>query len=81
MPKGRPKVPVVLPAEDRQQLVAVARSRSLPHGLVMRARIVLLAADGLPNAAIAEQLGFSQQSVCLWRKRYLEQGLKGCTTN
>jgi len=77
MVKGRPKVPVVLSTEDRQQLASVAGSRSLPHALVMRARIVLMAADGLANATIAEKLGFSQQSVCLWRKRYLEQGIEG----
>jgi len=77
MVKGRPKVPVVLSTEDRQQLASVAGSRSLPHGLVIRARIVLMAADGLANATIAEKLGFSQQSVCLWRKRYLEQGIEG----
>ena len=65
MAQGRPKKPVVLQEEERLQLSAVANSRSLPHGLVMRARIVLLAADGLANAEIAEKLGFSQQSVCL----------------
>jgi putative transposase len=77
MPKGRPKQPVVLSEKDRQQLASVAGSRSLPHGLVMRARIVLMAADGLANATIADKLRFSQQSVCLWRKRYLEQGIEG----
>lgn len=77
MPKGRPKIPVVLPAEDREQLSAVVRSRSMPHGLVMRARIVLLAADGLPSNLIARRLGFSNQSVCLWRKRYLAHGVQG----
>ena len=77
MSQGRPKQPVVLSEEDHQQLVAVAHSRSLPHGLVMRARIVLLAADGLSNAAIAEKLSFSQQSVCTWRKRYLYRGVQG----
>lgn len=77
MPKGRPKIAVVLPAEDRDQLSAVARSRSMPHGLVMRARIILMAADGLPNALIARTLGYSQQSVCLWRRRYLDHGVQG----
>ena len=77
MSKGRPKRPVVLPEEDRQQLSAVANSRSLPHGLVVRARIVLYAAKGLSNAQIADKLGFSQQSVCLWRKRYLDHGIQG----
>ena len=77
MAKGRPKKPVVLPEEDRQQLTAVARSRSLPHGVVMRARIVLLAANGIPNNQIAHEVGLSQQSVCLWRKRYLGHGVEG----
>jgi transposase len=77
MPKGRPRRPLALPEEDLQQLSMVARSRSMPHGLVMRARIVLLAAEGLTNVAIAQKLGYSQQSVWLWRKRYLEQGVQG----
>jgi putative transposase len=77
MAKGRPKLPVILSEEDHLQLAGVAHSRSMPHGLVMRARIVLLAAEGLPNATIAQKLGFSQQSVCLWRKRYLEEGIQG----
>jgi putative transposase len=74
---GRPKKPIVLSPADRQQLSAIAGSHSMPHGLVMRARMVLLAADGLPNAEIASRLGYSQQSVCLWRKRYLDQGIQG----
>ena len=77
MPKGRPRRPVVLSEEDRLQLSAVVRSRSLPHGLAMRARLVLLAADGLSNAVIAEKVGLSQQSVCLWRKRFVDGGIQG----
>lgn len=74
---GRPKQPVVLTAESRRQLESVARSRTLPHGLVTRAQIVLSAAGGLANNAIAKKLNTSQQSVCLWRKRYLEHGIQG----
>jgi len=77
MSKGRPKQPVVLSEEDQNQLKAIANSRSYPHGLVVRARVVLLAADGASNTAIAQKLDLSQQSVCLWRKRYLEQGIRG----
>ena len=77
MRTGRPKKPVVLSAEEREQLNAIANSRSLPHGLVRRARIVLLAAEGIPNCAIAERVNLSPQVVCKWRKRYLEQGLPG----
>ena len=74
---GRPKKPVILPQEIREQLSAIVNSRSSPHGLVRRARIVLLAADGISNNAIAERVGISHQMVCHWRKRYLEQGLSG----
>lgn len=77
MVRGRPKQAVVLQEADRLQLTSVANSRSLPHGLVVRARLVLMAAEGLPNAAIAVKLGLSQQSVCLWRRRFLEQGIQG----
>jgi putative transposase len=74
---GRPKEPVVLSEEEREQLNGIANSRSLPHGLVRRAHIVLLAADGLANGAIAERVALSPQMVCKWRKRYLRQGLPG----
>ena len=77
MARGRPKQSVVLQDMDRQQLTAVAQSRSLPHGLVTRARLILLAADGLPSSMIARRIGLSQQSVCLWRRRYLEHGIQG----
>jgi putative transposase len=74
---GRPKATLVLADEERSQLKAVAQSRSLPHGLVQRARLVLFAADGLANKAIAEKLSLSQQSVSMWRQRFLKQGLRG----
>ena len=77
MTKGRPKQPVLLSEEESLQLKAIANSRSLPHSLVVRARVVLMAADGMSNTAIAEKLDLSQQSVCLWRKRYLEHGIQG----
>jgi len=77
MKTGRPKVPVVLSEGQQQQLKSWAASRSLPHGLVTRARIVLLAAEGLTNQAIAEKVGLSKQMVGKWRQRYLEHGLTG----
>jgi putative transposase len=77
MRTGRPKEPIVLSEEEREQLNSIANSRSLPHGLARRARIVLLAADGMPNVAIAERVNISPQMVCKWRKRYLRQGLAG----
>jgi len=74
---GRPKQPIVLQEEERVQLKAMAHSRSLPHGLVIRASLVLMAAEGVPNNRIAEKLDLSPQSVCKWRQRYLEQGPAG----
>jgi putative transposase len=67
----------VLSSENREVLNAMANSRSLPYGLVRRARIVLLAADGVPNYAIAEKVDISHQAVCKWRQRYLREGLPG----
>jgi len=77
MPRGRPKQPWHLEPELRQQLEALARSRTLPHGLVHRVRLVLMAADGLNNREIAARLGLSQATVGKWRRRFLERGLPG----
>ena len=74
---GRPKTPLILSDDEYLQLKAVAKSRSLPHGLVTRARLVLLAAEGLANKAIAKKLNLSQQSVSIWRQRFLKQRLPG----
>ena len=77
MKRGRPKKPIILSDEERQQLNAIANSRSLPHGLVRRARIVLLSAEGNTYHAVAEGVGISRQAVCKWHNRYLQQGLSG----
>jgi putative transposase len=49
----------------------------MPHALVTRARIVLLAADGRSNTVIAERLGLSKPTVGTWRRRYLTQRVQG----
>ena len=77
MRTGRPKQLLVLSSEELTQVQALATSRSLPHGLVVRAKIVLLASEGMFNKAIAQQLGLSSLTVGKWRKRYLEQGIQG----
>lgn len=78
MRTGRPKTyTITLDVEQRAQLEAYARSRSLSHALVRRAKIVLLAADGLSNAAIAEKLDVSSPTITHWCRRFREQGLQG----
>lgn len=52
-------------------LSAFSKSRSLPSGLVKRASIVLLAADGKLNRNIAEQVGLHYNNVATWRNRFL----------
>ena len=61
----------------KSQLLSLAQSRTLPHGLVQRARIVLAAAEGEPGSAIAARLRLNKNTVAKWRKRYVEQGLEG----
>ena len=77
MRSGRPLVPFELSEPIRKPLQSLANSRSTPHGLVRRAEIVLLAADGWPNQAIARCLSTSPATVGKWRKRFVEQGLMG----
>jgi transposase len=74
---GRPNQALVLRAEESAQLQALARSRSLPHSLVRRVRIVLMSAQGVSNRAVAARCGISAPTVSLWRQRYREQGIAG----
>jgi len=74
---GRPKSPLVIDAEQRLQLESLAHSRSIPHGLVERARIVLHAAGGMSNTEIAKRLRLSKPCVGKWRQRYLDMGIQG----
>jgi transposase len=53
----------------------MARQRSLPLRVVERARIVLLAADGLENKQIARRLHSTQEKAARWRKRFLAGGI------
>jgi putative transposase len=77
MRRGRPKEPLWLPAEARAELEAWASSRTLGHGLVNRAQIVLMSADGMTNLAIAKALRLTPVTVGKWRERYRSEGLRG----
>ena len=74
---GRPKTELVLSAEEHAQLSALAASRALPHALVARAKLVLWAAQGESNTAIAERLGWSLPTVGKWRGRFVAQRMAG----
>lgn len=74
---GRPLAPLVLSKSEREELLAITRSRSMPQSIATRARIILLAAEGETNTDIAESLGLSRPTVGIWRKRYVAQRLAG----
>ena len=81
MARGRPLKPLAISQDTREELASMARSRSLPAGLVRRAGIVLLCAEGLDNSTVAERVGVSRQTVGQWRERFRSQGLMGPATN
>src|SRR5450756_1573618 len=62
---------------DREVLARYTRATSGRAGLAQRARIVLLAADGESNTAIADKVGVSRPTVIGWRSRYHDKGITG----
>src|SRR3954447_17989316 len=68
---------VEIPEADRRELQRRARSKGAPAREVERARIVLLAGDGVPGKQIAARVGCAEPTVVTWRRRYAESGLGG----
>ena len=66
---------IVLNEEERKKLTQLAKSRTASVRLARRAQIVLLAASGKPNEAIAQELEIGRVQVGRWRERYAEGGL------
>lgn len=63
--------------EDEAILEALARGYTSPYRGVIRAKIVLYAAQGLRNGEIAQRLDTPRQVVSRWRKRFFEEGMAG----
>jgi transposase len=74
---GRANTALTISEADRAQLDSMVRSRSMPHSLVRRARIVLLSGEGQSNREVARRCGVSAPAVSHWRRRYQERGLAG----
>jgi transposase len=74
-----PAVSIELTSEERAQLEAWARRRTSAQALALRARVVLLAAEGLNNTEIAQRLGVHRPMVRKWRSRFAEHRLDGLT--
>ena len=68
---------ISISATDRERLERLVRDRNTPQKVVWRARIVLLAGDGLTAEAIAATVDKSLLTVRRWRRRYMAKGVDG----
>ncbi len=68
-------LPLPMTDSQRKILQSLARSVSAPHREVLRAKALLLAGQGLANAAVAAEVGVSPSTVKAWRVRFAEQGI------
>ena len=76
MPRKSP-YPCVLSENERRELERIASQYTLPYYVVVRAKIALMAAQGLDNKAIGEKLSTPREIVSKWRKRFYEERLDG----
>ena len=76
MPRRSP-FGISLDAETRETLERRSRRYTLPYREVIRAQLVLLAAEGLDNDDIAARLNTRREVVSKWRKRFFEEGRAG----
>src|SRR6266850_7760739 len=74
---GRSPFRIELSEDERRALSAIAARYSSPYRDVIRAKVVLYAAQGLPNEEIATRVDLPRQIVSKWRKRFFEQRLEG----
>ena len=71
-------VPVLeITVEERVELERRVRAHTTPQRMVKRARVVLLAADGMANRRISVEVGLSEQYVAMWRRRFASDRLAG----
>jgi transposase len=76
MPRKSPYI-ILLAREEKAQLEQITHKYTSPYCDVMRAKVVLLAAEGLSNKEIGERLDLPRQIVSKWRKRFFEKRLAG----
>lgn len=76
MPRNSP-YHIVLSREEMDELSRRATKYTLPYYQVVRAKMILLAADGMSNDVIASSLHTRREIVSLWRKRFFEARIAG----
>jgi transposase-like protein len=76
MPRHSP-FPIVLTGREKNALEDMARKYTSPYFMVVRAKAILLAAQGLRNDQIADRISLPRQIISKWRKRFFEERLDG----
>jgi transposase len=76
MPRKSPYT-LLLDIGEKERLEVITRKYTSPYRDVMRAKVVLLAAQGLSNKEIGMRLDLPRQIVSKWRKRFFDQRLAG----
>jgi hypothetical protein len=71
------RLKVVLDREQRMVLEEIARTMTYPYRDVMRARTIVLLADGVPQAEVARRVGLRRRIVRKWAERFVDRGLLG----
>src|SRR3954452_3504348 len=74
---GRPKAPLILDEQEREQLERWTRRAKSTQSLALRSRIVLAGADGAGNKSVAADLRCSSATVGKWRARFVEHRIDG----
>jgi len=76
MPRKSPYL-ILLTNNEREKLEEIANQYTSPYYFVVRAKIVLMAAQGLDNKTIGERLSLPRQIVYKWRKRFYDNRFDG----
>ena len=69
---SRPTIPINLTPAQNESLQKIIRRREIPHSIVQRAKIILKAAVGDNNKKISQDLGLCEDTVGLWRRRWVK---------
>lgn len=77
MPRAVSPIRIELSAEERAELERIARARVLPHRAVVRAKLILLLADGRSFSGAASDLGQQRRIVRKWAERFVRKRLRG----
>jgi transposase-like protein len=72
--------PLAITDEERAELQRRVRAHTTPQRAAKRARIMLLAAEGIPNRQIAPIVGMNEHTVAQWRRRFETERLAGSRT-